>query len=120
MVMFKEPIVFCTCMYLALQFGIFYIFFQVYPIVFQGNPEYSLAVFWMLTPFRHLQVQRWTCWCSISSRYVKYPKISSELCTEILVGVGGVIACGIAIWYDSFLERAKQRNALWPKSEEYR
>ncbi|KAH8704340.1 major facilitator superfamily domain-containing protein [Phaeosphaeriaceae sp. PMI808] len=81
-VMFKEPIVICTCMYLALQFGIFYIFFQVYPIVFQGNSQYSLAVFGF--------------------------------------GVGGVIACGIAIWYDTFLEQAKERNASWPKSEEYR
>lgn len=42
------------------------------------------------------------------------------MCTEILVGVGGVIACGIAIWYDIFLEQAKQRNASWPRSEEYR
>lgn len=42
------------------------------------------------------------------------------MCIEILVGVGGVIACGIAIWYDKFLEQAKERNASWPKSEEYR
>lgn len=42
------------------------------------------------------------------------------MCIEVLFGVGGVIACGIAIWYDTFLERAKERNASWPKSEEYR
>ncbi|KAI1770092.1 MFS transporter [Hypoxylon cercidicola] len=86
-VMFKEPIVICTCMYLALQFGIFYIFFQVYPIVFQGIYKFNDGLAGVaLVP----------------------------------VGVGGVIACGIAIWYDTFLERAKERNASWPKSEEYR
>ncbi|KAK5047253.1 hypothetical protein LTR84_006775 [Exophiala bonariae] len=86
-VMFKEPIVICTCMYLALQFGIFYIFFQVYPIVFQGIYKFNDGLAGVaLVP----------------------------------VGVGGVIACGIAIWYDTFLEQAKERNASWPKSEEYR
>ncbi|KAH4018916.1 hypothetical protein HBI56_137710 [Parastagonospora nodorum] len=86
-VMFKEPIVICTCMYLALQFGIFYIFFQVYPIVFQGVYKFNDGLAGVaLVP----------------------------------VGVGGVIGCGIAIWYDIFLEQAKKRNASWPKSEEYR
>ncbi|KAI1456409.1 MFS transporter [Annulohypoxylon moriforme] len=86
-VMFKEPIVICTCMYLALQFGIFYLFFQVYPIVFQGIYNFNDGLAGVaLVP----------------------------------VGVGGVIACGIAIWYDTFLEQAKERNASWPKSEEYR
>ncbi|KAI4868897.1 MFS transporter [Hypoxylon rubiginosum] len=86
-VMFKEPIVICTCMYLALQFGIFYIFFQVYPMVFQGIYKFNDGLAGVaLLP----------------------------------VGVGGVIACGIAIWYDTFLEQAKERNASWPKSEEYR
>ncbi|KAI1174265.1 MFS transporter [Nemania sp. FL0916] len=86
-VMFKEPIVICTCTYLALQFGIFYIFFQVYPIVFQGIYGFNDGLAGVaLVP----------------------------------VGIGGVIGCGIAIWYDTFLERAKERNASWPKSEEYR
>jgi len=33
---FYEPIVFCVCLYLALAFGIFYLFFEAYPIIFQG------------------------------------------------------------------------------------
>ncbi|KAE9380802.1 MFS general substrate transporter [Stipitochalara longipes BDJ] len=33
---FCEPIVFCVCLYLALAFGIFYLFFEAYPIIFQG------------------------------------------------------------------------------------
>lgn len=32
-----EPIVSLTCLYLALAYAIFYIFFQAYPIVFQGE-----------------------------------------------------------------------------------
>jgi hypothetical protein len=31
---FSEPIVFCVCMYLALVFGIFYLFFDAYLIIF--------------------------------------------------------------------------------------
>ena len=34
---FCEPIVFCVCLYLALAFGIFYLFFEAYPIIFQGS-----------------------------------------------------------------------------------
>lgn len=34
---FYEPIVFCVCLYLALAFGIFYLFFEAYPIIFQGR-----------------------------------------------------------------------------------
>lgn len=34
--LYLEPIVFCTCLYLAFAFGIFYLFFEAYPIIFQG------------------------------------------------------------------------------------
>jgi MFS family permease len=34
---FCEPIVFCVCLYLALAFGVFYLFFEAYPIIFQGS-----------------------------------------------------------------------------------
>jgi len=35
--MFGEPIVLCACLYLALEYAIFYLFFEAYPIVFQGK-----------------------------------------------------------------------------------
>ena len=39
---FCEPVVFCVCSYLALAFGIFYLFFDAYPIIFQGlQPQFS-------------------------------------------------------------------------------
>ena len=34
--MFAEPIVACACLYLALEYAVFYLFFEAYPIVFQG------------------------------------------------------------------------------------
>lgn len=34
--LYREPLVFFTCMYLAFQYSLLYIFFQSYPIVFEG------------------------------------------------------------------------------------
>ena len=31
-----ESIVFCTCLYLSLIYSIFYLFFEAYPIIFEG------------------------------------------------------------------------------------
>lgn len=36
------------------------------------------------------------------------------------VALGCFIACGIFIWYDGFLERAKARGAAWAHNEDYR
>lgn len=32
----REPIVIFSCLYLALAFSIFYLYFQAYPIIFEG------------------------------------------------------------------------------------
>ncbi|OGM46690.1 MFS multidrug transporter [Aspergillus bombycis] len=34
--LFSEPIISCSCLYLALTYAIFYLYFQAYPLVFQG------------------------------------------------------------------------------------
>ncbi|KAF7628667.1 hypothetical protein AFLA_004016 [Aspergillus flavus NRRL3357] len=34
--LFYEPITSCSCLYLALTYAIFYLYFQAYPLVFQG------------------------------------------------------------------------------------
>lgn len=39
---------------------------------------------------------------------------------QAAVGVGAFIACGIFLWYDSFLAKAKARGARWSQIEEYR
>ncbi|MCJ1361943.1 hypothetical protein MMC16_001044 [Acarospora aff. strigata] len=82
-----EAIVLFTCLYLALAYAIFYMFFQAYPIIFQGI--YGMTTGVSALPF-------------------------------IPIGVGAVIACGIFIYYDSILQRAKARNAHWASIEEYR
>ena len=38
----QESIVMFTCMYLALAYGIYYMFFQAYPLIYQG-PDSTLA-----------------------------------------------------------------------------
>lgn len=35
--MYTDAVVACSCLYLSLEYGIFYIFFEAYPIVFQGK-----------------------------------------------------------------------------------
>jgi hypothetical protein len=34
---FLQPIVFCICVYLAFAFGIQFLFFEAYPIIFHGE-----------------------------------------------------------------------------------
>ena len=38
-----EAIVLFTCLYLALAYAIFYMFFQAYPIIFQGDSQSSFV-----------------------------------------------------------------------------
>ncbi|OJD34930.1 mfs general substrate transporter [Diplodia corticola] len=40
--------------------------------------------------------------------------------TFLPIGIGAVIASGIYLWYDTFLARARRRNAAWTRSEEAR
>ncbi|CAI7599439.1 unnamed protein product [Penicillium glandicola] len=36
------------------------------------------------------------------------------------IGIGAILACGVFLWYDGYLARAKARNASWAFIEEYR
>jgi hypothetical protein len=38
----------------------------------------------------------------------------------VIVGIGAILACGVFLWYDGYLARAKARNAEWAFIEEYR
>ncbi|KAI9838123.1 MAG: hypothetical protein M1819_006279 [Sarea resinae] len=84
---FFEAIVGFTCIYISLAYAIFYLFFEAYPIIFQG-------IYGMNTGVSGLAF--------------------------LPIGVGAVIACFLFLFYDSFLQRAKKRNAPWSKREEYR
>ncbi|KAJ5188024.1 Major facilitator superfamily domain general substrate transporter [Penicillium cf. griseofulvum] len=82
-----EYIVSLTSLYLALAYAIFYLYFEAYPIIFQGVYKMS-------------------------------PGVSGLMFLPI--GIGAILACGIFIWYDGYLARAKARNASWAFIEEYR
>ena len=41
---FYEAIVLFTCLYLALAYGIFYLFFEAYPLIFQGTYHMNVGV----------------------------------------------------------------------------
>ncbi|KAI9889972.1 MAG: hypothetical protein M1814_004590 [Vezdaea aestivalis] len=84
---YTEAIILFTCLYLALAYSLFYLFFEAYPIVFQGV-------------------------YGISARF-------SGL-AFLPIGVGAIIVCGIFLGYDKILQRAKQQNKQWAKTEEYR
>ncbi|OXV07706.1 hypothetical protein Egran_04529 [Elaphomyces granulatus] len=84
---FHESIVSLTCLYTSLAYAIFYLYFQAYPMVFQGIYGMSAGV--------------------------------AGLCF-LPIGLGSFISCGIFLWYDGFLARAKARGAEWAQIEEYR
>ncbi|KAF9249828.1 hypothetical protein DTO006G1_9164 [Penicillium roqueforti] len=82
-----EYIVSLSSLYLALAYAIFYLYFEAYPIIFQGIYKMS-------------------------------PGVSGLMFLPI--GIGAGLACGVFIWYDGYLARAKARNASWAFIEEYR
>jgi len=40
--------------------------------------------------------------------------------TFLPVGIGAIFACGIYLWWDHYLQKAKERGAPWSQKEEYR
>lgn len=85
-----EYIVMLTFMYLTLAYAIFYLYFEAYPIVFQGP----------------------------HSTYRFSAGITGL--TFLPIGIGAVSCTFIFIWYDSCLAKAQKRNAPWAAIEEYR
>lgn len=83
----KEYMVSLTCLYLSLAYAIFYLYFQAYPLIFEG-------IYGMSTGIAGLMY--------------------------LPIAVGCFLACGIFIWYDGFLARAKARGAPWAQNEDYR
>ncbi|KAL1994172.1 hypothetical protein VTN49DRAFT_2841 [Thermomyces lanuginosus] len=82
-----EYIVSFTCLYLSLAYAIFYLYFQAYPIIFQG--VYGMS-----------------------------PGVAGLM--YLPIGVGAFVACGIFVWYDGYLARAKERGLEWAHNEDYR
>lgn len=85
-----ESIVMFTCMYLSLAYAIFYLYFEAYPIIFQGP----------------------------KSIYNFSPGIAGL--AFLPIGIGASLCTFFFIWYDSFLAKAQKRNAPWAAIEENR
>jgi len=88
--LFRELIVSSTCLYLALCYGIFYLYFSVYPIVFEGS----------------------------DSVYNYSPGVAGL--TFLPIAIGGFIAGGIFMVWDWYLARAHARKDPWSRREESR
>lgn len=86
----QELIVSCVCVYCALAYAIFYMYFEAYPIIFQG-PD---------------------------SVYKFSPGIAGL--TFLPIAIGAIICAPIFLWYDDYLAKAQARNAPWSQVEEYR
>ena len=88
--LFQEVIVMCVSAYCAFVYAILYLFFEAYPVIFQGpNSVYGWSYGLAGLAF-------------------------------IPIGFGACIAAPIYIWWDSYLAKARKRNAKWAEQEEYR
>ncbi|EED21234.1 bicyclomycin resistance protein, putative [Talaromyces stipitatus ATCC 10500] len=83
----KEYMVSLTCLYCALAYAIFYLYFQAYPLIFEGIYGMSTGIAGLI---------------------------------YLPIALGCFLACGIFIWYDGFLARAKARGTSWAQNEDYR
>ncbi|KAF2461944.1 major facilitator superfamily domain-containing protein [Lineolata rhizophorae] len=82
-----EPLVLFTCIYTALIYAMLYMFFQAYPIIYEGIYNF--------TP-------------------------GQTGLALIPIGIGSSIACGMYLYYDKLLARARARDAPWSRSVEMR
>ncbi|KAF7592956.1 hypothetical protein BBP40_012192 [Aspergillus hancockii] len=81
-----EPIITLTCLYLSYASAIFFMYFEAYPLIFQGIYGMSDGIAGL---------------------------------AFLPIAVGACIGVGIFLAYDSYLQRAKLRNASWSNIEEY-
>lgn len=87
--LFQEVIVMCVSAYCALAYGIFYLYFQAYPRIFQGPDS----------------VYKWS------------PGVAGLAFLPILIGA--ICSAPVYIWWNSVLNKARKRNAPWTRQEEY-
>lgn len=88
--LFQEVIVSTTCLYLSLCYGVFYLYFEAYPIIFLG-PD---------------------------SVYKFSPGLAGL--TFLPIAIGGAFCLPIFWLWDGILTRAQARKAPWSQREELR
>lgn len=86
----QEMIVACICIYALLVYAIFYLYFEVYPIIFQG-PD---SVYHFSAGLAGL--------------------------TFLPIAIGGILAGPIIVLWDSRLAKAQANGEKWSQKEEYR
>lgn len=85
-----ESIVLFTCIYISLAYAIFYLYFEAYPIIFQGpNSIYHFNA-------------------------------GETGLAFLPIGIGAAACSLLFLIYDSYLARAQARKAPWSQIEEYR
>lgn len=107
--LFQEAIVLFTCLYLSIAYAIFYLYFQAYPIIFQGPRSKSA--------FQTPHAMR-LCLHGFVGIYKMSPGVAGL--AFLPIGVGAALCAIIFLWYDSYLAKAQKRKAPWASIEEYR
>jgi hypothetical protein len=85
-----ESIVLFTCIYLSLAYAIFYLYFEAYPIIFQGPDS------------------------------IYHFNAGQTGLAFLPIGIGASACSLLFLVYDSYLARAQARKAPWSQIEEYR
>lgn len=88
--LFQEVIVMCVAAYCSLAYAILYLYFEAYPMIFQGPDS----------------VYKWSTGISGLA--------------FLPIGLGALFAAPIYLWWDSYLAKAQKRRAKWAQKEEYR
>lgn len=88
--LFQEVIVMCVSAYCALAYSIFYLYFEAYPLIFQGPDS----------------VYKWS-----------YGLAGLAF---LLIYIGSVLVAPIFVWWDDYLVKARERGKRWAQQEEYR
>jgi len=88
--LFQEMIVASVCLYAFLTYAIFYMYFEAYPIIFQG----PTSVYHFSAGLTGL--------------------------TFLPIGIGACMCAPIFIGWDSYLARARKAGEKWSRKEEYR
>lgn len=88
--LFQEVTVMCAAAYCSFAYAIFYLYFEAYPIIFQGPKS----------------VYHWSYGVSGLA--------------FIPIGIGGILAAPIYLWWDSYVTKARKRKAKWAQQEEFR
>lgn len=92
-----EPLAFFTCLYLALVYGVYYLFFQAYHRVYES--QYTPLDFNRRSKTNH-----------DTEGYKMRPDEASL--TFIPVGIGGIFAFLVSLLYDRYLRKAERNGTL--------